>query len=83
MRKLILAVVCLGSFFTGCATDGAYSVGKTVYKGGKTIVKELPLKDETKEKLGKVDRVATTYDKTRSKVRGNETDATTLEATKK
>lgn len=88
MKKLlVLAVVCLGFLFTGCATDGAYGVGKAIYKGGKVVVQELPLKEDTKEKLSKVDTVATTYDKARTTVRnqlddaGKKQDADTSKAT--
>jgi hypothetical protein len=87
MKKLILGVICLGFLFTGCATDGAYNVGKSIYKGGKVVVQELPLKEDTKEKLSKVDKVATTYDKARTAVRnqlddaGKKQDADTSKAT--
>lgn len=87
MKKLILGVICVVFVFTGCATDGAYNVGKSIYKGGKVVVQELPLKEDTKEKLGKVDKVATTYDKARTAVRnqlddaGKKQDADTSKAT--
>lgn len=73
MKKLlIICVGCLVAFaFAGCATDKAYGVGKAVYKGGKVVVKELPLSENKKAKLSKVDSVATTYDKSRSTVRNS------------
>lgn len=89
MKKFTILVMLLGVFlFTGCVTDKAYNVSKAVYKGSKVVAQELPLKDETKEKLLKVDKAATTYDKARTAVRdqldqsGNEEDVVTLEATK-
>jgi len=70
MKKIVLVSLGLGLLFSGCATDGAYSVGKKVYKGAKVVVKELPLKEKTMGKLSTVDKVATTYDKARTVVRG-------------
>jgi hypothetical protein len=68
MKKLMLVIGCL-VVFSGCATDGLYNTGKAVYKGGKVVAKELPLRDKTKAKLKKIDKAATTYDKARSTVR--------------
>lgn len=64
MKKLlVLAVVCLGFLFTGCATDGAYGVGKAVVKANSDLVPE--------DKLNKLKR----YDKTRTAVRNQLDDA--------
>ena len=56
---------------SGCATDGVYNVGKTVYIGGKAVVianADL-LPQETLDKLDKVDDMATRYDETRTIVK--------------
>jgi len=88
MKKYLLMIICITFFFIGCGTDGIYNVSKTVYKGGKAVVQELPLNNEVKEKLGKVDSVATTYDEARTAVRseldnqGNDQGVATFTATK-
>jgi len=70
MKKLIL-IIGLVLLLTGCATDGVYSVGKSVYIGSKTVVKANKdlIGDKTFKGLKKVDRVATGYDTIRSEVR--------------
>jgi len=86
MKRLVLVgCVGLGLLLSGCATDGAYNIGKAAYKTGKVVVKELPLKSSTMSKLGTVDKVATTYDKARGilkeQLEGNDQDVATLPAT--
>lgn len=66
MKVIIIMCVCL--LFSGCATDGAYSVAKTVYVGGKAVVianADL-LDEETISKLENVDNYATRYDTART-----------------
>ena len=85
MKKLMVSLLlAIGFMLTGCATDGAYEVGKAVYQGGKVVVQNVPMSDEKREKLKKVDNVATTYDKARTTVReqldgGKPSNANTLE----
>jgi len=70
MKKLIFSVL-LGLLFTGCATDGIYNAGKTIYIAGKKVVvanwDELP--EDTKEKLKKIDKAAITYDSARGVIK--------------
>lgn len=64
-------MIMAAMLFSGCATDGVYNVGKTVYIGGKAVVianADL-LPQETLDKLEKVDELATRYDETRSTVK--------------
>lgn len=71
MRISILFLVML---LSGCATDGAYSVAKTVYVGGKAVVianADL-LDDETLSKLERVDDIAERYDTARTIVKKSE-----------
>ncbi len=76
LKKLIASLFVLG-VFSGCATDGIYNSGKTIYIKGKAVVVEnydsLPI--EIQEKLKKVDSYATKYDNTREEIKskvGNE-----------
>ena len=63
--KTVLAIV-MAIIFTGCVTDGLYNgLAKPAYKAGKTVVKEIPMSDELREKLKTVDKYATTYDEAR------------------
>ena len=69
MYKIIL----LGLIFTmfiGCATNGLYSVSKTVYIKGKEVVIENydSLDEDTKRKLEAIDELAEKYDETRGKI---------------
>ena len=69
MKLLIIASLLL--LFSGCATDGAYSVAKVAYIGGKQIVvinSDL-IDDDTMAELKKIDRVAVTYDGVRTEVK--------------
>ena len=70
MKKILGLVILCGlvlCVFTGCATDRFYQAGKTVYIAGKQVIianwDALP--EEVKEKLKKVDAVASQYDKAR------------------
>ena len=66
MKWIIISVLLL--LLSGCATDTAYGVAKTVYVGGKAVVianADL-LDDETIAKLEKVDDYATRYDNART-----------------
>ncbi len=70
MKKILTSLLIITAvMFSGCVTDGAYTVGKAVYKGGRVVVQELPISDTKREKLKKVDKYATTYDKARTAVR--------------
>jgi len=71
MKKLLLSVVSLGLMFvfTGCATDNAYNFAKAGYKGAKVVAQNVPMSDEKRAKLKKVDKGATLYDKARTTVR--------------
>lgn len=75
MKKLILGVVSVAFLFTGCATDGIYNVAKAGYKGGKVVAQNIPMSDEKRAKLKKIDKGATTYDKARTVVRNQLDDA--------
>ena len=72
-KKLIVSVVVISLvslMFVGCATNGIYSVSKTVYIKGKEVVIENydSLDEETKRKLEAIDELATKYDETRVEV---------------
>lgn len=69
MRNTILLLLMLS--LSGCATDGAYGVAKTIYVGGKEVViANADLLDETTlEKLEKIDDLACRYDKGREIVK--------------
>ena len=56
--------------FTGCATNGLYSVSKTIYIKGKEVVIENydSLDEDTKRKLEAIDELAIEYDETRCKI---------------
>jgi len=68
MRLLVYLYIGILVLFSGCATDGIYQAGKTIYIAGKKVVienwDELP--EGTKEKLKKIDKTATKYDRARS-----------------
>ena len=68
-KKLIASLLVLGVFI-GCATNGLYSVSKTIYVKGKEVVIENydSLDDETKRKLEAIDELAIKYDETRDKI---------------
>lgn len=69
MLKILAITVAL--LFSGCATDGVYNVGKTVYIGGKAVVianADL-LPQETLDKLEKADEIAARYDTMRTSVK--------------
>ena len=69
MKKVSMVLIAL--IFAGCATDGLYEVGKSVYKGGELVVeknKDL-IDDKTLKSLEEIDRFATGYDTIRSEVR--------------
>ena len=74
MKKvLIILVATLVSvaLFSGCATNGVYNVGKTIYVGGKAVVvMNADLLDEkTLNTLKKADDYATRYDDARGVVK--------------
>ena len=67
-KIILLGLVSL--MFTGCATNGLYSVSKTIYVKGKEVVIENydSLDDDTKRKLEAIDELAIKYDETRDKI---------------
>lgn len=74
MKKLFLMIITtfmMVAMFTGCVTDKAYAVTKTIYVGGKKIVinNAENLSPETLEKLEKLDDYAVKYDETRTVVK--------------
>ena len=69
MKKILFMSAITAVIATGCATDKAYEITKVGYVGVKAAVKELPLEDETVNKLQKVDKIAITYDSVRNAVR--------------
>ena len=73
MKKLFLMMIATFMIvaFTGCVTDTAYEVTKTIYVGGKKIVinNAENLSPETLQKLEKLDDYALKYDETRAVVR--------------
>ena len=72
--KSLLALLIV-AVLSGCATDGAYSVAKVAYIGGKQIVViNADLIDaDTMDELKKIDRVAVTYDGVRTEIKKIET----------
>ena len=68
-KKLIVSLVIIG-LFSGCATNGLYSVSKTIYIKGKEVVVENydSLDEDTKRKLEAIDELAIKYDETRDKI---------------
>lgn len=78
MKKIVLSFVVLVmafAFFSGCSKmDGAYSVGKTVYQGGKVLatkaIENDMVSEETAGKLKMLDKGASAYDEARTVVRG-------------
>ena len=68
-KKLIVSIMVIG-VFTGCATNGLYSVSKTIYVKGKEVVIENydSLDEDTKHKLEAIDELAIKYDETRDKI---------------
>lgn len=69
----VMLILLIAVLFSGCATDGAYSVAKIAYVGGKQIVvNNADLIDaDTMAELKKIDRVAVTYDGVRTEVKKN------------
>ncbi len=69
MYKVIM-VGLVSLMFVGCATNGIYSVSKTIYIKGKEVVIENydSLDDDTKRKLEAIDELATKYDETRVEI---------------
>ena len=69
LKKLITSLLVLG-VFTGCATNGIYSVSKTVYIKGKEVVIENydSLDEDTKRKLEAIDELAAKYAETRGEI---------------
>ena len=67
-KIILLGLVSL--MFTGCVTNGLYSVSKTIYVKGKEVVIENydSLDDDTKRKLEAIDELAIKYDETRDKI---------------
>ena len=66
---ITLAILGLGvCAFTGCATDKAYNVAKTIYIGGKAVVIQNAdmLDKKTLDTLKKADDYAKRYDKARA-----------------
>lgn len=80
----VMLILLIAVLFTGCATDGAYSVAKIAYVGGKQIVAiNADLIDaDTMAELKKIDRVAVTYDGVRTEVKKLEAVTEDLSATK-
>jgi len=70
MKRILVSTILGAIVLTGCATDKAYSISKAVYKGGKVVVQEIPMDDEERDKLKKIDKGLTIYDKARTVVRG-------------
>ena len=69
MYKIILLGLA-SLMFIGCATNGLYSVSKTIYVKGKEVVIENydSLDEYTKRKLEAIDELAIKYDATRGKI---------------
>ena len=70
MYKIILLGLA-SLMFIGCgATNGMYSVSKTIYVKGKEVVIENydSLDEDTKRKLEAIDELAIKYDATRGKI---------------
>ena len=69
MYKIILLGLA-SLMFIGCATNGLYSVSKTIYVKGKEVVIENydSLDEDTKRKLEAIDELAIKYDETRDKI---------------
>ena len=67
-KIVLLGLVSL--MFIGCATNGLYSVSKTIYVKGKEVVIENydSLDEDTKRKLEAIDELAIKYDETRDKI---------------
>ena len=67
-KIILLGLVSL--MFIGCATNGLYSVSKTIYVKGKEVVIENydSLDENTKRKLEAIDELAIKYDETRDKI---------------
>ena len=67
-KIILLGLVSL--MFIGCATNGLYSVSKTIYIKGKEVVIENydSLDEDTKRKLEAIDELAEKYDETRGKI---------------
>ena len=67
-KIILLGLVSL--MFTGCVTNGLYSVSKTIYIKGKEVVIENydSLDEDTKRKLEAIDELAIKYDETRLEV---------------
>ena len=67
-KIILLGLVSL--MFTGCVTNGLYSVSKTIYVKGKEVVIENydSLDEDTKRKLEAIDELAIKYDETRDKI---------------
>lgn len=67
-KIILLGLVSL--MFIGCATNGLYSVSKTIYVKGKEVVIENydSLDEDTKRKLEAIDELAIKYDETRDKI---------------
>ena len=75
---MLLLIGCL--LLSGCATDKAYSVAKTGYKGGKVAVKALELNKDGK--FDKVKKYAETYDEVRVTIRGEQPQKKSLVPTR-
>ncbi|WP_294967126.1 hypothetical protein [Sulfurimonas sp.] len=71
MKKIFLMAIIALIGFSGCATDKAYEVGKSVYIGGKSVVKANDdlIRKSTMDTLKNVDRVAVGYNTIRTEVR--------------
>ena len=73
MKKVLmmLMLVAVMLFSTGCFTDKAYDAGKKVYPAVKAGVQANShlLSEGTREKLKTVDKAVTSYDKTRTEVK--------------
>ena len=67
-KIILLGLVSL--MFIGCATNGLYSVSKTIYVKGKEVVIENydSLDEDTKRKLEAIDELAIKYDEIRGKI---------------
>ena len=68
--RIVVSILLL-LMFSGCTTDGAYGVARSIYVGGKEVViANADLLDEsTLEKLKTLDDAAVRYDKGRELVK--------------
>ena len=70
MKYILISALAVFAF-SGCVTDKAYGIGKTIYVGGKAVVIQNAdmLDENTLDKLRSIDDYATRYDKARGIVK--------------